>query len=117
MFSVPCSVSPLQLEKRRSKSLDDLKIKTEYHCNNNNSLDCYKDIAAPVSPIVIFDLDKTQKSKLPKRRHSLSAEPSSTEYLRLAKIYGWTTTKDTTDNTANSLHSPSLVDSEYARKK
>jgi hypothetical protein len=90
--------------RRRSKSLDDLKIKEEYHRNNTSNLDCYKNESSPVSPIVMFDIDKPQKSELPKRRHSLSAEPSSTEYLRLAKIYGWTTTKDTTDNTVNSFH-------------
>ncbi|KAI9263603.1 ras guanine nucleotide exchange factor domain-containing protein [Helicostylum pulchrum] len=61
------TVLPLDTIKRRSKSLDDL-ITKEFN----------------TSPIITFQ-------SLPKRRHSLYAEPRNKEYIRLATIYGWYT--------------------------
>ena len=76
-----CHLNYHNSSRRRSKSLDDLNI--EQHL-----LSCYQDTCTPTSPIVTFDGDAATKS-IPKRRHSLCAEPKNTEYVRLATIYGW----------------------------
>ncbi|CEP10685.1 hypothetical protein [Parasitella parasitica] len=80
MFStMPCSVSPLNatptLQKRRSRSLDDIVLK-----GDGDPLSCYQDSFTPTSPVVAI------QDAPPKRRHSVH-EP----HQRLATIYGWVT--------------------------
>ncbi|KAI8642467.1 ras guanine nucleotide exchange factor domain-containing protein [Parasitella parasitica] len=80
MFSaIPSSVSPLNatstLQKRRSRSLDDIVVRSE-----GDVLSCYQNTCTPTSPVVAI------QDTPPKRRHSVH-EP----HQRLATIYGWVT--------------------------
>ncbi|KAI8329588.1 ras guanine nucleotide exchange factor domain-containing protein [Blakeslea trispora] len=73
------------LSKRRSKSLDDIVIIQKDQ--EESRLSCYQDTPTPTSPII----ELATQHALVKRRHSLCAELNTTEYLRMATIYGWVT--------------------------
>ncbi|KAI8356764.1 ras guanine nucleotide exchange factor domain-containing protein [Choanephora cucurbitarum] len=92
------------LNKRRSKSLDDIVVIQKEQ--EESRLSCYQDTHTPTSPIV----ELASQHVLVKRRHSLCADLNTSEYLRMATIYGWVTmtrklkSMKESDNSQHSLY-------------